>query len=183
MTAKRDVLEICCKILGLMCLVHGVTLLAPAIATLAGWIKGSEEVPWSFGIPLMSGVQFAVAFVLIKHSKRIASLLMREDAAIQIAVGEGWERPVYSLSMRIVGAVMLIKGIPQLVSVLVQLGLYHHHSARNVGPHIWGQLVGAVVHLVLGVYFIGGAPLIVKIALKGSMRESASDNNEPAVPA
>lgn len=183
MTTKRDVLEICCKVLGLMCLIYGVGFMPSMVSEVVGWINHGGGLSSSFGMPYVAAVQFVAAFFLLKYAGRIASLLMREDSTVQIGVGRDWKRSIYLLAMRVVGAVALIKGIPDLIRVLVDLGAYHQIGSAHVGAYIWGRLAAAVVCIALAVYFIGGAPLIVKVVLKGSMRESASDNNAPPAPA
>ena len=119
-------------------------------------------------------VQFVSAFLLLKCPRGIASLLIREDGPVQVNVGEDWQKPVYTLCLRIVGAVVLVKGIPELIRGIAMVIYYHRLGSRTV-PNIWGQLISAIAYVVLGIYFIGGAKLIVRIALKGSMRESDSD--------
>ena len=174
MPGKRDILEICCKVLGLACLVWGVALLPTAIVRFQDLVGRAGEVGPSLamvGFPLVYCIS---AFILLKYPARIAARLAPQDAPIHICTAKEWQSQTYRLCLRVVGAVVLVRGIPQLLQVLVQIA-YHHRPAR-LGPYAWGQLVSAIVYLALGIYFIGGAPLIARIALRGSMRESDSGN-------
>ena len=181
MSSKRDILEISCKVLGLVCLIWAVGAIPHAISAVVRLAKhgssgANEPILWWLPRMIAMPVVYIVsAFLLLKCSKGIALLLIREDGPVQVEVGKDWQSSLYTLCLRVVGAVVLVRGIPQLIRILPQV-IFRHRLAPPIPPTIWGELISAIVYLVLGIYFIGGAKLIARIALKGSMRESGSDN-------
>lgn len=174
MITKRDILALSFKVLGLLCLIWGIP--NAVSAAMIALRSSNEQSIWLVpGLIAMPVTYFISAFLLLKCSKGIASLLVREDGPVQINVGEDWQRPLYTLCLRVVGAIALVRGIPGLIRALVQFSLYRRFVAPQVPIATWSQLVSAIVYLILGIYFIGGAKLIVRIAMKGSLRESDSD--------
>ncbi len=180
MSTKRDILEISCKVLGLVCLIWGISYIPFATSIVARLVKRTlaatnDQAPRNFAMIAIPVVQFLSAFFLLKCSKGIASLLIRDDGPVQISVGKDWQKPLYTLCLRVVGAVMVVKAIAELIRALPML-MHYRGLTRQMPQAIWGQyggqFISAIAYLVLGIYFVGGAKLLVRIALKGSMRES-----------
>jgi hypothetical protein len=116
------------------------------------------------------------AFILFRFSKGIASLLVQADETIEPGgVWENWQKPVYTLCLRVVGAVVVVRAVPSLVREILGIAFYPRPMNIRVFA-TWIPLVSAIVYLALGIYFIGGAKAIVRTALKGSLRESATDD-------
>jgi len=163
MTGKRDVLEISCKVLGLLCLIQGI----PYMSSVAFMGRDSFVfMAWPLAFHLIA------AFVLFKWARGIASLLVREDQPVEIKVDQGWQKPVYTLCLRVVGAVTVIRAVPPIIRVILQI-LFRSRFGATTAP--WLSLIGLGMSLALGIYFIGGAKEIVRIAMKGSLRETDSD--------
>lgn len=183
MSTKRDILEICCKVLGLFYLIQSVVYVPYGVSALAEVVKHSsaaanEQVPWVLpGMIAMPVVVIAAAFFLLKCSKGIASLLIREDGPVQVSTGEDWQRSLYTLCLRVVGAIVLVKGIPELIRVVPEIAFHQQLTRPQISVAIWARLFSAIVYIALGIYFIGGAKLIVRIALKGTLRERDSDKS------
>jgi hypothetical protein len=161
MISKRDILEISCKVLGLICLIRGIVYLSPvAFMNLSSfaYLVG----PFVFHL--------ASAFILLKWSRNIASFMVREDQPVELKVEGDWQRPVYTLCLRVVGAVVCIKAVPTIIRAISEIIL--RSRIPNATPVTgWLSLIWAIVYLALGIYFIGGAKEVVRIALKGSLRE------------
>lgn len=166
MISKRDILEISCKLLGLLCLIWGIPYFSPvAFVSRHSW-------PYLVG-PFV--LYLVSAFILLKWASGIASLLMREDEPVEPTAGKDWKKSLYTLCLRVVGAVVFTKAIPGIVRAILQI--VFRSRIPNVTPvSAWISLIWAVVYLALGIYFIGGAKEVARIAMKGSLRESDSDN-------
>jgi len=165
MTGKRDVLEISCKVLGLLCLIQGI----PYMSSVAFMGRDSFVfMAWPLAFHLIA------AFVLFKWARGIASLLVREDQPVEIKVDQGWQKPVYTLCLRVVGAVAIIRAVPPIIGAIIQIILRSRFGATSSAP--WVPLIIHVASLALWIYFIGGAKEVVRIAMKGSLREPDSNN-------
>jgi hypothetical protein len=88
MISKRDILEISCKVLGLLCLIWGI----PYFSMVAFMSRDSfAYLIGPFAFYLIS------AFILLKWSRGIASLLAREDQVVELGADKGWQKPLYTL--------------------------------------------------------------------------------------
>ena len=167
MISKRDILEISCKVLGLLCLIWSI----PYFSTVAFMSRGSfAYMVGPFVFYLIS------AFILLKWSRSIASLLAREDQPVELGTDKGWQKPLYTLCLRVVGAVACIKAVPAVIGAILRI-LFRSRISSITPVAVWVSLISSIVYLALGIYFIGGAKEIVRIALKGSLREPDSSNS------
>ena len=170
MIGKRDVLEISCKILGLISLTWSVRYLS-SVAFI--FVVDQEKTMYLIVAPFV--LYLISAFILFRFSRGIASLLVRTDESVELGAWENWQKPVYTLCLRVVGAVVLIRAVPAIIGAIFQIVLRHLFPIRDTG-NLWTSLTVAVVQLALGIYFIGGAKEVVRVALRGSLRERNSDN-------
>jgi len=177
MVSKRDILEISCKVLGLFCLIRGM---AYFFTPMMFW--NLDNLVFFIG-PFVSSL--VLSFVLLRWSRNIAQFLIREDQPMQLGAEEGWQKPVYTLCIRVIGAFAFIRAVPEIIRALSQLVflLFRSESPSQFPDSRFlyyaipvGALVWAIVYLSLGIYFIRGAKGITRIAMKGSMREQNSDN-------
>lgn len=168
MISKRDIVEISCKVLGLFCLIRGIAYFSPV-----AFMSRSSFVYLAGPFVL----HFVSAFILLKWSRGIASLLVREDQPVELlGAGKDWQKSLYTLCLRVVGAVVLTKAVPGIIRAISEIIL--RSRIPNVTPiTAWVSLIWAIAYLALGIYFIGGAKEVVRIALKGSLREPDSDNS------
>ncbi|MCK4326056.1 hypothetical protein KAW55_04820, partial [bacterium] len=60
------------------------------------------------------------------------------------------------------------------IRVVPEIVLHRQLISPRIPLAIWARLFSGIVYLMLGIYFIGGAKLIVRIALKGALRERGS---------
>ncbi len=74
------------------------------------------------------------------------------------------------LSLRIIGVVCLIRGIPELVKLLANL------AWRYQGPYLWSGIISAIVFLIIGGYLILGGRRLAKFAFRERTKTPSSDN-------
>jgi hypothetical protein len=166
MMSKRDILEISCKILGLFCLVQAMPYVLSSVAYVRNLSSAFLVIP--FIAYLVS------AFILIKWAGKIAAFLVRENQQVEIKADKNWQKPIYTLALRIVGAVVCIKAIPAIIRTVPQIIFRSEFRLTPIAA--WISLLASVVYLALGIYFIGGAKAVVRIALRGSLREPDSED-------
>jgi hypothetical protein len=166
MIGKRDILEISCKILGLISLTWSLRYLSSA-----PFIYSVERQKMIYLIIAPFVLYLISAFILFRFSRGIASLLVRTDGPVELGTLGNQQKPIYTLCLRVAGAVVVTKAVPSVVKEVLGIAL---HSRRVFAT--WIPLVSAIVYLALGIYFIGGAKAIVKVAMKGSLRESDADD-------
>ena len=164
MTGKRDILEISCKVLGLYCLIQAI----PYMSSVALMNRNTlTYMAWPLAFYIIA------AIILLKGARGIAFLLAREDQPVEIKAEQGWQKPVYTLCLRVVGAVAIVKSVPMIIGAVLQIIFRHRVGVTPFAS--WISLIPPVASFALGIYFIGGAKELVKIAMKGSLRESKSD--------
>lgn len=166
---KKDVLSIAFKILGVVALMYTVVLI-PNIGISIGWlflpIKDSTSYVrfWQFAIALMWGVgSLTMGFVLLKWGNNITNVLIKEDKPIATKVPQDWDKRIYKISLKIIGVIWLMKGIPELAKaitgVIVRWHIYYYTLS-----HIISVLVSAIVSLVVGFYLITNGRYFIKLA-------------------
>ncbi len=171
MAGKRDLVEVACKVMGVLCALRSALMIPWAVGGLRSLGKGGLDVTMVICNIAMVVLPLLAAVLLLKCSQRIAAHLIPVDSSLSISSGSNWQRDLYSMCLRVVGAVVLVKGIPELIR-LVSATISRKPDGALLYAPVSGSLLAAIVHLALGVYLIGGGPLIVKLALKGSMKES-----------
>jgi len=98
-----------------------------------------------------------------------------DDKPVELKEGGEWKESLYTLSLRIVGAVAFVKAVPATIRAILQIVFRSRISSANT-VSVWLTLIWTVVYLMLGIYLIGGAKELVRIAMKGSLRERDSNN-------
>ncbi|NIM89936.1 MAG: hypothetical protein GTO17_03205 [Candidatus Aminicenantes bacterium] len=166
---KRDIVSISLKILGVFSVIYAVrqiSRIAYAISiVIAQSERGLSSVGFLFGTIPSIILPLVVAYILLRWGDLIAKRLEREDSKIPTLGENGWEKPVFILSLRIVGVVCLIRSIPDLFNLLIRFasegGIY-----ISISPEIWGGLFSSIVLLIIGLYLISGGKRFVKFVLK-----------------
>lgn len=167
---KRDILSVALKILGIISVMYAVEYIN-GIGMGLGMIfqqpgPGQNFNPYWFlgSMTLTAFLSIAIAYILLRWGDLIAQKLVRDDSAILALGSSQWERPIFMLSLRIIGVVCLIKGIPELVRVLSELSFRSKYQGiirlSDIGPSI----IGAIVFLIIGVYLISGGKHLVEFA-------------------
>lgn len=169
---KRDILSVAFKILGIISVMYAMEYMN-GIGLGLGMIfqqpgPGQNFNPyWFLGTMILSAFLYiAIAYILLRWGDLIAKKFVREDSAISILDPSQWERPIFMLSLRIIGVVCLIKGVPELVKVLSELAFRGKYQGIISLPHIGSGIIGAIVFLIIGVYLISGGKHLVKFAYR-----------------
>jgi hypothetical protein len=162
MMSNRGIFEVSCKVLGLVFLIWGIAYLLPA-----PFVMTRDTIAYLIAPPMFF---IASGLILLKWASSIAHLLITEDEPVELKESEDWSKSLYKLSLRIVGSVVLIRAIPGIIRVFLQI-IFHSRFSGVDTTSDWLDLVWNIVYFALGVYFVGGAKELVRIVLKGSMRE------------
>ncbi len=169
MAGKRDLVEVACKIVGVLCVLRGVLRLPWAVSGVRMLADKPPDTPQVICNIAVVVLPLLAAVLLLKYWQRIAALLIPVDGSLSTDAGPDWQRDLYTLCLRVVGAVVLVRGIPDLLHLIS--AAISHKLPGAMAP-VSGSLLATIVHLALGVYLVGGGPLLVKIAMKQSMKES-----------
>jgi hypothetical protein len=162
MISNRGIFEVSCKVLGLICLIWGIASLSPVL-----FIVNRNAIAYLIPTPVC---RIASGLILLKWASNIAHFLIHEDAPVELEESKDWSKSLYKLSLRIVGSVALIRAIPGIVGMFLQI-IFRSRFSDVDTTSTWLGLVWNIVYFALGVYFVGGAKELVRIAIKGSMRE------------
>lgn len=181
---KRDVLSIAFKILGVIMLMYTV-LLIPNIGMAIGMLfqtppdnYQSYLKLWHFTITVTWPVfSFVMGCILLKWGNKIATRLVKEDKEISAKVGEDWEKKIFILSLRIIGVIWLIRGIPDLIKSIGELIMrwYIYYYSFS---HIIGVILGASVSVILGIYLIVGGEYLVELAFRERTKTPRKTNGK-----
>ncbi len=166
---KRDILSISFKILGAVCLMYTIVLI-PNI----GWVIGMQypqdsdyaryAIRWQIFLTILfPSVTLLFGLFLLKWGERIAVRLIREDTHIEMARTDDWERRLFSLSMKIIGLIWLIRGIPDLIKAIGELIMRWYFYYYSI-PHIIGAVLGAFLSLLIGFYLLIDGRYFTKLA-------------------
>ena len=165
---RRELLSISFKILGVGSLMYGVTSIPHVAIAISSVFRESGEHfnPYVYlGVTLATPILLlGMAYVLLKWGDLIAEKLIREDRLISSLGSSDWERAAFGLSLRIVGVVCFIRGIPELVKVLARFG-FRGEFRSIIRSSAWSGTLGGLVVLIIGGYLISGGKHLVRLAL------------------
>ena len=127
---KRDILSVALKILGvisIMRVIESVFVIGMGFATMFGKPEVIPDV-YNPDLFMWTGIisfvlWITMAYLLLRWGDLFAEKLIRDDSIITILDNNLWERPVFILSLRIIGVVCLAMGIPRLIDFLFDLGV------------------------------------------------------------
>ena len=170
MITKRDILSISIKILGVVCIMYTIILI-PGIGMAIGMLLGPQEseyaryaVRWHFFITIIFPIFTSLfGLLLLKWGDSIASRLTHEDTPIESAALPNWEKRIFSLAMKIIGLIWLIRGIPDLIKAIIDLISRWYYFYFNIA-HMIGVALGASLSLLIGLYLLIGGGYFVKLA-------------------
>ena len=167
MISRRDIVEISCKVIGIFCLIWSLSY----VGSVPSMTTKSRAM---YFMALQLSVYLASAFILLTFSKRVACLLVREDKPVEIKASGDWQKPLYTVCLRVVGAVMLVRAIPSVAREIMRLFLYPLNAAYPLRMRIfinWTPPISAIVSLALAIYLLFGAKAIIMIAMRGSAKK------------
>jgi hypothetical protein len=168
--SKRDILSISFKILGVVCMMYTIVLI-PNIGMAIGMLFGQHEdtyaryaVRWHFFVTVLFPI-FTLLFglLLLKWGDSIASRLIREDTRIEGTAAPDWDKRIFTLAMKIIGLIWLIRGIPDLIKAITELISRWYYFYFSI-PHMIVVALGASLSLLIGIYLLVDGRYFTKIA-------------------
>jgi len=133
MTSTRGLTAIALRILALTYLVRAVS--SAIISASAFLTAGPELGQWGWLVPLGAiNTHLVAGAILLAFAGRLAAIVTPEGPPVQIGLGEEWPRPLYLCCVRIAGVVVVVHGIPKLVTQLVHYGLWRSQSLHLAVP-------------------------------------------------
>ena len=167
---KRDILSISFKILGVVCIMYTIVLI-PSIGMAIGMLSGQQEseyaryaVKWHFFVTVLLPIFTSLfGLLLLKWGDSIASRLIRENTRIEEATVPDWEKRIFTLAMKIIGLIWLIRGIPDLIKATTELISRWYYFYFSI-PHMIGVALGATLSLLIGFYLLINGRYFSKLA-------------------
>ena len=185
---KRDVLFVALKIMGIYFICLAILSLPNIGVYLSmGARFGQESTFMSFG-SLLNAIIYPIwllgfAYVFFRFSDSITELLIPDDTELpQIDINQ-YQKPIFTLSIRIFGVLCLTRGIPKLAEFLAKLYRIKQAamplSDETISSSDFGNVISAIIFLVLGGYLISGGRWLVAFAYKEKPNpELLNENSE-----
>ena len=115
-----------------------------------------------------------VGGILLTFADRLAVIFVRDDHPLQIGLGRDWPRSLYQCCARVAGVVVVVHGIPKVITQLTHYGFLRSNSlTMPIPPDIWADGLAAIVYVALGIYLVKGGPFFLKLA-EGTTGESSA---------
>ncbi|MBI4243285.1 MAG: hypothetical protein HY606_04265 [Planctomycetes bacterium] len=168
---KRDILSVAFKILGvvsIMRVVLGIPTIGMSISMAFQQPKHEQYFNpyWFLGTTSISLIlNLAMAYILLRWGDLIAKKLIRDDAVISLLRKGEWEKPIFMLSLRIMGVVCLVKSVPGLIKILPDLISVRRYQGATI-YHTEVSGIGAIVVLIIGLYLISGGKHLAEFAYR-----------------
>lgn len=169
---KRDILSIAFKILGVIALIYTVVFIPNIGIAISLLFVPHESVytlyatRWHFVSTLLWTIlTFFCGFTLLKWGDAITKKLIREDTKIDVTPTEDWEKQVFLLSLKIIGVIWLIRGIPDLIKAIgeVVMRWYIYYAMTS---HIIGVVIGSCLSVLIGIYLLLDGRHHVRLAFR-----------------
>lgn len=175
MIHMRALIEIACKILGLMFLIWGINasafipvgwLMHPGDDATEQVIQDEDEDETAKTIAIYRGIAmpilyFAFAFVFLKYADTIAQQLGRKGWHISIFLPGDWAQVLYNMGILLIGVFMVVMGVPRVIHSGASFFAFGQVSL--IPTHIWVQVIASLAYLALGFYLIAGGSPVAKL--------------------
>lgn len=169
---KKDVLSISFKILGVVAFMYSIVLI-PNIGMAVGWLlQPLTDISlyyarfWRFTIALVWLIgSLLMGIILLQWGDSLAKVLIKEDKVVATKVPQDWGKSIYKLSLKIIGVVWLIKGIPELAKAIADILIGWKVYYFTVS-HLFAAVVGAVASLIIGFYLITNGRFFIHLAFQ-----------------
>lgn len=189
---RRDVLCVALIVVGVVCVIYGTAYFVSTLVSMVLSVEAlARTTPGRF--PLASyyyivGFVWPVIFVtagiiLLRYNERIAEALTSESRPAILSLLDGWERSVFGLALRVIGVIWLIRYVPHVVRTvawavtrLTQAGQWpsgwdalvgiFESTFKRTDPYGSSGLLGVLVVLAIGVYFVTGARHLVNFVFR-----------------
>ena len=169
---KRNILSIALKILGVITLMYTIVLISN-IGYAIGLLFAPHDtvytlyaVRWHFVSTLVYPIlAFIFGLILLKWGDAITKKLIREDTEVDVTLTEDWEKRVFLISLKIIGVIWLIRGIPDMIKAIgeVVMRWYVYYAMTS---HIIGVVIGSCLSVLIGVYLLIDGRYFVKLAFR-----------------
>lgn len=173
---KRAVLSTAIMVLGIVCAMYAVGLLAE-LAWLIGAHSlrpqdyGGPDWHWYLGLAIAQpALVLTAGVVLLRWGDSIAARLVPDDSSIQVLGGREWGRFVLGLALRVMGVVCLVHGLPRLVAIVTAFaatsyGQRYDHEVERIATGGWfsREIVASIVTVIIGGYLLTGAKHLVRL--------------------
>ncbi|NOX97717.1 MAG: hypothetical protein GXO98_06655 [Nitrospirae bacterium] len=121
-----------------------------------------KQLPFAVSMGMAIALSLAAAWLLFRFADRLATRFISSDDEIGL---KGYDDPsvrreVFQLALRIIGAVCIAFSIPQFVGQ----GIVRIVTYSSFQMQLWLHLVPGIISFCIGVYFLKGGELLVRIA-------------------
>ncbi|HUX16001.1 MAG TPA: hypothetical protein VMW52_05980 [Phycisphaerae bacterium] len=197
---RRDVLCVALIVTGVVALLYSTASLLTtlgSIVILLETVAGRGSPSYFLGIRyyvlgLVSPVLSLVAgVILLRYNEGLARALTSEGRPAVLSLLDGWERSLFSLALRVIGVIWLLRYIPYVVRTLalfttqfVQGGQWPggwdaltemiENAFKNAGGYGPQSLLASLIVLVIGIYFVTGAKHLVTFIFRKRKPRPAS---------
>lgn len=175
MIPMRALIEIACKILGLMFLIWGINasafipvgrLMRPDDDAAEQVIQDEDMDESAKTIAIYRGIAmpflyFVFAFVFLKYADTIAQQLGRKDWHISIFLSGDWSQVLYNMGILLIGVFMVVMGVPRVIHSGTSFFAFGHVSL--IPADIWVQVIASLAYLALGFYLLAGGSPVAKL--------------------
>jgi len=165
---KRDILSVAFKIMGVLLAASAILFMPIYLMTFVGF-AGRERMPlspyWYWAAAAASPVvTLCVAYLLLRFSDAMAGrLAARDNGVFSVGLAAGWEKAVFGLSLRIAGAGIVARGIPDLIRSALSRRLFQ--GFVDVGTLLF-DVVHPLLTLIIGAYLLTGAKHLVRFLFR-----------------
>ena len=104
---------------------------------------------------------FIFAFVFLKYAPVIAEKLDHKDLRISIFSRDDWLQVLYHLGILLIGIYMVVLGVPRVLRSGSAFLAYDQVSL--IPTPIWGGGIASLVYLALGFHLLSGGSLVMKV--------------------
>lgn len=170
---KRDLFSLALKILGVVYIIlaaFSLIMLMPVIDMMFYHVSGEPNV-------IMDSVVMTVgyfviillcAYLLIKWGDRIAQKLVLDDSPLPGLGTREWEKPLFTLCLRVAGVFCLILVIPGIVYHPLHWisDIWSIFPGAEFGELHWYHFITDIVVVVLGFYLLRGGNHVVRYVFR-----------------
>jgi len=170
---KRDFFSISLKILGVVYIIFAVFNLASLFTLIEVLFYPSGRDPSTLIYAGMAVAFFIfvliLVYILFKWGNRIAQKLVKDDTPLPALGTRDWEKPLFTLSLRVAGVFCLIGGVPGLIYHLYQwiADIWGSWFGPTTGNLIWPDFLKDIVLVALGLYLLRGGKHVVRYVFQG----------------
>jgi hypothetical protein len=173
---KRDILSVAFKIMGVLFAANAIMYVPWTLMALLNLAENrptrvhealNVSLYWSWAAALAAPIlMFCIGYVLLTLAEPIADRLARGDTEVlSLGLGPRWEQAIFSVSMRIVGVLLLARGIPDLVSWRLFFRPWFIQRPIDVRGLLF-DLIRPLLTLIIGAYLLTGARHLLRFLFR-----------------